>query len=103
MILDDYKRLSTSRQPVKASLRLASLDLDGPAWPMLGGKQLGGKKVYPAKVYIVKWRARILTFEEFLITEAVGLMFHGFDFVVGAFQAAGGDRVIVVGQNVPAT
>ena len=42
-------------------------------------------------------------FEEFLVTEAVGLMFHGFDFVVGAFQGAGGDRVIVVGQDVPAT
>ena len=41
-------------------------------------------------------------FEKFLVTEAVSLTFHGFDFVVGAFQGAGGDRVIIVGQDAPA-
>ena len=31
--------------------------------------------------------------------EAVGLAFHGFDLVVGAFQRAGRDRVVVPGED----
>ena len=38
-------------------------------------------------------------FEEFVVSESVGLAFHGFDFVVGAFQGAGRDGVVVVGQD----
>ena len=38
-------------------------------------------------------------FEEFHISESVGLAFHGFDLVVGALQGAGGDGVIIVGQD----
>ena len=40
-----------------------------------------------------------LEFEESHIPEAVGLPFHGLDLVVGAFQGASGDRVIIVGQE----
>jgi hypothetical protein len=35
-------------------------------------------------------------FEEFFVSEAVRLSFHGFDFFVCALQRAGWDRVIVV-------
>jgi hypothetical protein len=38
-------------------------------------------------------------FEEFQISEAIGLTFHGFDFVVGAFKGSGGDGVVVIGQD----
>jgi len=38
-------------------------------------------------------------FEELFVPEAVCLPFHGFDFVVGSFQGAGRDRVVVVGQD----
>ena len=38
-------------------------------------------------------------FEELGVSESVGLSFHGFDFVVGAFQGGGRDRVVVPGQN----
>ena len=38
-------------------------------------------------------------FEELVIAEAIGLAFHGLDLVVGALQGAGGDRVVVVGQD----
>ena len=34
-------------------------------------------------------------FEELDVAEAVGLAFHGFDFVVGALEGGGGDGVIV--------
>jgi hypothetical protein len=37
--------------------------------------------------------------EEFGISESIGLAFHGFDFVVGAFQGAGRDGVVVPGQD----
>ena len=37
-------------------------------------------------------------FEEFQVTEAVGLAFHGFDLVIGALQGAGGDGVVIPGQ-----
>jgi hypothetical protein len=40
-------------------------------------------------------------FKEFLVTEAVGLSFHGFDFVVGAFEWSRGDGVVVVGEDAP--
>ena len=41
-------------------------------------------------------------FEKFLVMEAVSLTFHGLDFVIGALQWTGGDRVILVGQDAPA-
>ena len=41
-------------------------------------------------------------FEEFLVPEAVGLAFHGFDFIIGPFQGAGGDGVVIVSQDAPA-
>jgi hypothetical protein len=41
-------------------------------------------------------------FEKFLISEAIGLTLHGLDFVVGPFQGASGDRVIVIGQETTA-
>ena len=34
-----------------------------------------------------------------MVTKAVGLTFHGFDLVVGAFQRAGGNGVVVVGKE----
>jgi len=37
--------------------------------------------------------------EEFGISESIGLAFHGFDFVVGAFQGAGRDGMVVPGQD----
>ena len=37
--------------------------------------------------------------EEFKVSEAVGLSFHGFDFVIGAFKRPGGDRIIIPGEN----
>lgn len=40
-----------------------------------------------------------LEFEEFSIAEAVGLAFHGLDFIVDAFERAGRDRVIVPGED----
>ena len=36
-------------------------------------------------------------FEEVFVTEAVGLSFHSFDFVVGSFEGTGGDGEVVVG------
>jgi hypothetical protein len=36
-------------------------------------------------------------FEEFGVTEDIGLSFHGFDFVVVTFQWCGGDWIVVVG------
>jgi hypothetical protein len=41
-------------------------------------------------------------FEKFLVPESVSLALHGFDLVVGPFQGAGGDRIIIVGQDAPA-
>ena len=38
-------------------------------------------------------------FEELGISESVGLSFHRFDFVVGAFQGSGRDGVVVPGQD----
>jgi len=38
-------------------------------------------------------------FKEFHIPEAVGLAFNGFDFVVGAFQEACRDGLIIIGQD----
>jgi len=38
-------------------------------------------------------------FEEVVISKAVGLSFHGLDFVVRPFQRSGGDRVVVPSQN----
>ena len=37
--------------------------------------------------------------EEFLISVSIGLAFHSFDLVVGAFQWPCGDGVVVVGQD----
>jgi len=37
--------------------------------------------------------------EELMVSEAVGLAIHGFDFVVGAFQRSGGNGVVVVGKE----
>ena len=37
--------------------------------------------------------------EEFLVSKSIGLAFHRFDFVVGAFQRACGNGVIVVSQD----
>jgi hypothetical protein len=37
--------------------------------------------------------------EELVISEPIGLPFHGLDFVVGSFQGTGGDAVVVVGQD----
>jgi hypothetical protein len=37
--------------------------------------------------------------EELLVTVSVGLAFHGFDFIVGAFQRAAGYGVIVIVQE----
>ena len=37
--------------------------------------------------------------EEFLVSKPIGLTFHGFDLVVGAFQWACGYGVIVVGKD----
>ena len=34
-----------------------------------------------------------------VVSEAISLTFHGFDFVVDAFQRSGGDGVVVVGQE----
>ena len=39
--------------------------------------------------------------EEFGVSESVGLAFHGFDFVVGAFQRAGRDGIVVPGEDAP--
>ena len=41
-------------------------------------------------------------FEEFMISEPVGLLWHGFDFVVGSFQGTGGYGVIIISQESPA-
>jgi len=41
-------------------------------------------------------------FKKFPIPEAIGLSRHSLDFVVGTFQGAGGDRVIVIGQKTAA-
>jgi len=38
-------------------------------------------------------------FEEFQILEAVGLVFHGSDFVVGVFQRVRGDGEIMIGRD----
>lgn len=37
--------------------------------------------------------------EELVVSEAIGLAFHGFDLVVRAFQGARGNGVGVVGQD----
>jgi hypothetical protein len=37
--------------------------------------------------------------EEFSVAKSVVLAVHGFDFVIGAFEWAGGDGVVVPGQN----
>ena len=39
--------------------------------------------------------------EEFGVTKAVCLSFHGFDFVVGSFEWSGGDRVVVPCKDAP--
>jgi hypothetical protein len=39
--------------------------------------------------------------EEFMVAETVGLAFHELDLGVGALQAAGRDRAIIVGQYHP--
>lgn len=41
-------------------------------------------------------------FEEFVIPEAIGLPFHGFDLIVGPFQGSGGDGVVIIGQDAAA-
>jgi len=38
-------------------------------------------------------------FEEFEISEAVGLPFHGFDFVIGSFKRSCGNGIVVIGQD----
>ena len=43
-----------------------------------------------------------LQLEEFLVAVAVGLPLHGLDLVVGAFQRAGGDAVVIPGQEAGA-
>src|SRR5262249_15001599 len=40
-----------------------------------------------------------LQLEELTVAEAIGLAFHGLDLGVGAFQGAGGYRVVVPGQD----
>jgi hypothetical protein len=40
-------------------------------------------------------------FEEFMISEPVGLWLHGFDFVVGSFQGTGEYGVIIISQESP--
>ena len=44
-------------------------------------------------------QAKDFEFEELAIAEAIGLAFHGLDFVVDAFQGAGGDAVVVEGED----
>ena len=43
-----------------------------------------------------------LKFEELQIAEAVGLAFHGFDFVVHSFEGSGRDAAVVVRQDAVA-
>jgi len=38
-------------------------------------------------------------FEEFEISEAIGLPFHGFDFVVSSFERSGGNGIVIIGQD----
>ena len=38
-------------------------------------------------------------FQKLWISESVGLTFHGFDFVVGAFKGAGGYGVVIPGED----
>ena len=38
-------------------------------------------------------------FEEFMISESVGLSFHGFDLVIGPFEWSGRDRVVVPSED----
>ncbi len=46
------------------------------------------RRAYPTDLSDEQWAA-----------EAVGLSFHGLDFVVGSFQRTGGDRGVVPGQE----
>jgi hypothetical protein len=41
-------------------------------------------------------------FEEFMISEPVGLLLHGLDSVVGFFQGIGEYGVIIISQESPA-
>jgi hypothetical protein len=41
-------------------------------------------------------------YEEFMISEPVGLLLQGFDFVVGSFQGTSGYMVIIISQESPA-
>src|SRR5690242_5736872 len=43
--------------------------------------------------------AQDLQFEEGLISEPVGLSFHGLDLGIGPFQRSCGDPIVVVGQD----
>ncbi len=38
-------------------------------------------------------------FEEFLVAKALGLSLHRFDFVLDSFQRAGGDGIVVPGED----
>jgi hypothetical protein len=41
-------------------------------------------------------------FEELPVSEAIGLPLHSFDLVIGPFQGAGGDGVVIEGQDASA-